>query len=258
MRKPIIGGNWKMNGTLSSARQLAADLRNALGSYHGVDIVVFPPAPFLPVVQSKLGGSGVQVGAQDVHPKASGAYTSGTSAPMVQSLGCSWTLVGHSERRAWFGDNDERVGHKLAAALAHGLNPVLCVGESRAEREGERTIHVIEQQLGSALATYDAGRLGSLVVAYEPVWAIGTGLTATPEQAQAVHAFIRGWLARRFGPAFGEAARIQYGGSVNADNAAALLACPDIDGALVGGASLDARSFAQIVYAASRTGGRTT
>ncbi len=251
-RRPIIGGNWKMNGTLASATRLAADVRNGLGSHHAADIVVFPPAPFLGVAQGKLAGSSVHVGAQDIHPMASGAYTSGTSAPMVESLGCRFTLVGHSERRAWFGDSDLRVAEKLSAALAAGLTPVLCVGETLAERDGGRTFDVVERQLDVALAAHGAAALSKLVVAYEPVWAIGTGRTATPEQAQEVHAFIRGRVSARLGDAFGAALRIQYGGSVKPANAAALMACPDIDGALVGGASLDARSFGQIVMAASK------
>ncbi len=250
-RKPIIGGNWKMNGTLGSVQQLAAGVRRSLGSHHGVDIVVFPPAPFLPVVQAKMAGSSVKVGAQDVHPEPSGAYTGGTSAPMVESLGCRFVLVGHSERRAWFGDSDQRVAQKLGAVLAAGLSPVLCVGETLAERDGGRTFAVIDRQL-QALGSHKAAALSGLVIAYEPVWAIGTGRTATPEQAQQVHAHIRGRIAERFDEAFAAALRIQYGGSVKPANAAALMACPDIDGALVGGASLDARAFGQIVRAASR------
>lgn len=251
-RRPIIGGNWKMNGTLASAQPLAVELRNRLGSHHAADIVVFPPAVFLQMVQAKMAGSSVRVGAQDVHPMPAGAYTGGTSAAMVRSLGCRFALVGHSERRAWFGDSDARVAEKLAAVLAEGLTPVLCVGETLEERRAERTFDVVERQLDTALAAHRGPALAGLVVAYEPVWAIGTGLTATPDQAQPVHAHIRRFVAARLGEPFGAALRIQYGGSVKPDNAAALMACPDVDGALVGGASRDARAFAQIVLAASR------
>ena len=257
-RRPIVGGNWKMNGDLASAQQLAAAVRNSLGSHHGAQVVVFPPAPFLSVVHTRTRGSAVELGAQDIHPEAKGAYTSGVSAEMVRSIGCQWTLIGHSERRAWFGDSDTRVAEKLAVALTAGLHPVLCVGESLAERQQNRTFDVLGRQLDAALGSHRATALSELVIAYEPVWAIGTGLTASPEQAQEVHAWIRGRVAQGLGAPFAEALRVQYGGSVKPDNAAALAACPDIDGALVGGASLDARSFAQIVYAATRVsaGGR--
>jgi len=240
-----------MNGTLPEAQRLAGDVRNGLGSFHAADVVVFPPAPFLSIVQTKMRGSQVAVGAQDIHPEKKGAFTSGVSAPMVKSLGCGWTLVGHSERRAWFGDGDQRVADKLTRAVGCGLKAILCIGETLAEREQGRTFDVCQRQLDSALRTHSAGALGDLVIAYEPVWAIGTGLTATPEQAQEVHASIRSHLAGTHGAAFADAIRIQYGGSVKPNNAAALMACPDIDGALVGGASLDGRSFKSIVYAAA-------
>ena len=242
-----------MNGTLRSAQALASDVRNKLGSAHGADVVVFPPTVFMGAVHGVLRGGSVKVGAQDIHPESKGAYTSGTSAEMVTSMGCGWTLIGHSERRGWFGDSDARVAAKLAAALRQGLSPILCVGESLAERERGQTISVVARQLDSALGAHKADALGTLVIAYEPVWAIGTGLTATPEQAQEVHAAIRAHLAATHGEGLSSAVRIQYGGSVSPDNAAALLACPDIDGALVGGASLDAMKFTRIVRAATRT-----
>lgn len=251
MRRPIIGGNWKMNGTVTSAERLAGDLRNGLGSCHGADIVLFPPAPLLWPVQRKMRDSSIHVGAQDVHPEISGAYTSGTSAETVRSLGCTWALVGHSERRSWFGDDDQRVATKLATALSQGLNPILCVGETLGEREQQRTFDVLKRQLDSALSRHQSSALGALVIAYEPVWAIGTGVSATTEQVQETHGFIRSHLTAGLGEAFGSAVRIQYGGSVTPDNAPTLLACPDVDGALVGGASLNARSFTRIVYAAS-------
>ena len=250
-RRPIIGGNWKMNGTLQSAEHLAHALRRGLGSFHGVEIVVFPPAPFLVPVHGVLRGSSMSVGSQDLHPEDSGAFTSGLSGAMVNSLGGRWTLVGHSERRAWFGDTDARVAAKLRAALRANLRPLLCVGETLAERDAGRTLDVCQRQLDTALQNHGAGALSELVVAYEPVWAIGTGRTATPEQAQQVHAFIRQHLAQTHGQAFATALRIQYGGSVKPSNARALLSCEDIDGALVGGASLDAQAFQSIVFAAA-------
>lgn len=261
-RRPIIGGNWKMNGTLQSAGHLANDLRRGLGSFHAVDMVVFPPSPFLVPVHQVLRGSSLSVGSQDIHPEDSGAFTSGLSGAMVRSLGAGWTLIGHSERRAWFGDTDARVATKLTAALRAGLHPLLCIGETLAERDAGRTLDVCQRQLDSALGKHGAAALSGLVVAYEPVWAIGTGRTATPEQAQHVHAFIRRHVAQTHGQGFAAALRIQYGGSVKPANAHALLACEDIDGALVGGASLNAQSFRQIVFAASgahtRTGWRAT
>jgi triosephosphate isomerase len=251
-RDRVIGGNWKMNGDLDGAVRLASDLRGKLGSQRGVRIVVFPPYPFLVPVLQKLRDSAVEVGAQDVFPKPKGAFTSGVSAPMVRSLGCSTVLVGHSERRSVFGDSDALVAEKLRAVLGEGLTGVLCVGETLAERQSGRTFDVLARQLGSALDGLVEGALARVVIAYEPVWAIGTGVTATPEQAQETHARVRGWLASNVSSAFAATVALQYGGSVTADNAAALLACPDIDGALVGGASLDAASFARIALAGAR------
>ena len=252
MRTPIVGGNWKMNLSLAEAQRLGADLRARLGSQRAAHVVIFPPYPYLAPVLGKLAGSAVDVGAQDVHEQAKGAFTSGVSALMIRSLGCTWTLVGHSERRAVFGDTLARVADKLRASLGAGLSVVLCVGETLDERRADRTFEVVSQQLDSALSAHSVDALRTLVIAYEPVWAIGTGLTATPEQAQAVHAFIRGRIAERFGADFAGALRIQYGGSVTADNARAILAQPDVDGALVGGASLECTSFVRIVRASGK------
>ncbi|MEZ4222904.1 MAG: triose-phosphate isomerase [Polyangiaceae bacterium] len=251
-RTSIIGGNWKMNLTLTLAERLAQELRNRLGSHRGGQLVVFPPFVFIDAVRRRLRDSAVEVGGQDLHPLPKGAYTSGVSAEMLASLGCTRVLVGHSERRAWFGDSDARVAEKLKAALSSGLKPVLCIGETLEQRQSGATESVLRRQLETALGAHGAAALSDLVVAYEPVWAIGTGVTATPEQAQATHAFVRSEFARHFGAAFAEALRIQYGGSVTADNAAALLSCPDIDGALVGGASLDANGFTTIARAGAR------
>jgi triosephosphate isomerase len=245
-RIPIIGGNWKMNLDLSGASQLGAAIRNQLGSNRAADVVIFPPTPFLAPVYAKIRGSAVGLGAQDLHAKDSGAFTGAMSGPMAKSVGCTWVLVGHSERRSAFGDGDDEVGHKLAAALRCGLSPILCVGETLRDRESGRTYEVLGRQL-QILATLNPG--DSLVVAYEPVWAIGTGVTATPEQAQETHAWIRARVSKLCGPSFAASLRIQYGGSVKPENAAEILSGPDIDGALVGGASLDARSFYRIVMA---------
>ena len=251
-RRPIIGGNWKMHGDFRACEQLAADLRRQLGSFRGADLVVCPPAPFLHAVARKLQGSAVAVGAQDLRPEAKGAFTGGTSVSMARSVGCTWTLVGHSERRTVFGETDELIRRKLQSALTGGLGAILCVGETLEEREQGRTMGVIGRQLDSALAGKAPSDVADLVIAYEPVWAIGTGRTATPEQAQEVHRAIRHHLAQQLGYAWAEAVRIQYGGSVKPANASRLLAQPDIDGALVGGASLAAHSFAAIARASAR------
>lgn len=251
-RDNVIGGNWKMNLSLDGAVRLAGELRSKLGSQRGARLMVFPPYPFLHPVLAKLRDSAIEVGAQDVHYKGSGAFTSGVSAPMIRSLGCSSVLVGHSERRAHFGDSDAVVADKLRAVIAEELTPVLCIGETLAERQQGRTLDVLTRQLSSALAPHPTAALAKLVIAYEPVWAIGTGVTATPAQAQETHAQIRGWLASQIAPDFAAKVPIQYGGSVNGDNADALLACADIDGALVGGASLDPASFGKIALAAAR------
>ena len=248
-RTPIVGGNWKMFLDLAGALQLASEVRNRLGSARGVEVVVFPPFPFLKPVADRLAESSIALGAQDLSPEASGAFTGAVAAPMLKSVGCSHVLVGHSERRAVFGDDDAMVGRKLAAALGAGLKPVLCIGENLGERQRGETFSIISRQLRSVLAPYATNTqvLVDLVLAYEPVWAIGTGLTATPEQAQEVHAHIRQEIADLLGKTFAAALRIQYGGSVKGANAAGLMQQPDIDGMLVGGASLKAEEFAQIV-----------
>ena len=246
-RTPVIGGNWKMHLTHAEAVQLATEARNRLGAVRGVEVIVFPPFPFLNSVADRLEGAGIGVGGQDLHPEAKGAFTSAVSGPMLVSVGCSHVLIGHSERRAVFGDSDAIVAKKLRAALAVGLKPVLCVGESLAEREAGETFRVVARQLDVALDGLDEARLAHLVVAYEPVWAIGTGRVATPEQAQEVHAHVRQRIAERLGKGFAAAVRIQYGGSVKGSTAAGLMDQADVDGLLVGGASLQIEEFAQIV-----------
>ncbi len=252
-RTPIIGGNWKMHTDLATACQLASEVRNRTGALRSVEVVVFPPFPLLHPVAERLRESRVAVGAQDLHPAPKGAFTSAVSASMLTSVGAQWVLVGHSERRQVFGDNDAAVAEKLRVALNAGLRPVLCIGETLQEREAGRTFEVLARQLDTALQQLTAPALASLVLADEPVWAIGTGKVATPAQAQEAHAYIRQHVAGSHGQAFASAVRIQYGGSVKGDNAAGLLQQPDIDGALVGGASLDAEDFAAICRA--RAGG---
>jgi triosephosphate isomerase len=247
MRRPILAANWKMHKTAAEAEAFVAGFLPLLGDLAGAEVVLVPPYTALDRVAARLAGSPVQLGAQNVHPEPQGAYTGEISAAMLADLGCRWAVVGHSERRSLFGESDALVARKAAALVAQGLRPIVCVGETLEQREEGRTTQVVGAQLQGSLAEIDDAAAAGLVVAYEPVWAIGTGRTATPETAQEVHAFIRGQLAVRFGAA-AENVRIQYGGSVKPDNVEALMAQPDIDGALVGGASLEPRTFAQIVH----------
>jgi len=247
-RRKIVAGNWKMN--LDRAK--AADLTRAVVARHGeaatVELVLCPPAPYLGTVAAELGG-GVALGGQNMHDKASGAFTGEVAPPMLLDLGCRYVILGHSERRTLFGETDSIVNAKAKAALAAGLTPIVCVGETLEEREAGRTNDVVGTQVRGSLAGLSAEDIGRVVIAYEPVWAIGTGRVATPAQAQEVHALIRGLLAGLSSPAVAAAVRIQYGGSVKPDNAADLAAQPDIDGALVGGASLKADDFLGIARA---------
>ncbi|HVL55679.1 MAG TPA: triose-phosphate isomerase [Burkholderiaceae bacterium] len=250
-RKPLVIGNWKMNGDVASGEALLAGLsqRVARRLLARVDVAVCPPYPYLGLAAARLTGSGIGWGAQDVAEFDNGAYTGEVSAAMLADLGCAFALVGHSERRTLFAETDETVARKAERLLAAGVIPVVCVGETLAEREQGRTEQVLARQLRAVapvLAGADASRA---VVAYEPVWAIGTGRTATPELAQQAHAFIRGELAAA-GVAFAQSLRLLYGGSVKAANAAGLLGQPDVDGGLIGGASLDAAEFAGICEAA--------
>jgi triosephosphate isomerase len=251
-RKPIIGGNWKMNTLIDSAQKLAVDLRRLIGEEAGADVVVFPPFPNLQGVHAAITGSSIRLGGQDVFWEDSGAFTGEVSAPMLQAVGCEWVLTGHSERRHVLGETDEVVNKKLRAVLRHGLHAILAVGETKEERRGGRTESVLSEQLKGSLAEVSAEDMGRVVIAYEPVWAIGTGDTASPEQAREAHAFCRTVLASLYDEEIASATRIQYGGSVTAANSAELLSLPDIDGALVGGASLKAEEFAEIVRSAAR------
>lgn len=251
MRTKIIAGNWKMNKTPAEAAALAQALVAEIGAVSGVERVVVPPFVALASVAPVLVGSGIGLGAQNLHWADSGAYTGEVSAPMLKGL-CQYVVIGHSERRQYFGETDESVNKKTKAALAHGLTPIVCVGETLAQYEAGETGAVVSSQVRAAYAGIEAVDALKTVVAYEPVWAIGTGRAATPEGANAVIAeHIRAVIAGLYGAEAAAALRIQYGGSVTAANAAELLAQPDIDGALVGGASLKAADFGVIVRAAA-------
>ncbi|MCX6997688.1 MAG: triose-phosphate isomerase [Kiritimatiellaeota bacterium] len=250
MRKPIVAGNWKMNKTVAEARALVAELQPALAGVSGVEVVLCPPFTALAAVGAALHGTDLGLGAQNMHAEKSGAYTGEISAGMLRELGCSYVILGHSERRTLFHETDELVNKKAKAALAAGLRPIVCVGETLAEREAGQTEAVVTAQVGGSLAHLGAEGLLRTVVAYEPVWAIGTGRTATTAQAQAVHALIRRLLLNMAGGSVAEAVRIQYGGSMKPGNARELMSQPDIDGGLIGGASLEAGSFAGIVRGA--------
>jgi len=246
VRRPLIAGNWKMHKTLAEARALVDGIRAGLGDA-AVDVLVAPPFTALGVVVEVARGSAVAVGAQNVHWERQGAFTGEVSPAMLREAGCSHVIIGHSERRQLFGETDDGVAKKAAAALAAGLVPIVCVGETLDERESDRTMEVVERQVERALRELSPDAVAGLVIAYEPVWAIGTGRAATPDQAQEVHAGIRGLVARSHGDPVAASVRIQYGGSVKPQNAAEIMTQPDIDGALVGGACLEAESFLEIV-----------
>jgi len=243
MRRPIIAGNWKMNKNIIEAVDLASKLKIALADVEDKEIVVCPASVCLQAVADTLSDSAIAVGAQNIHWEDAGAYTGEISAPMIKSAGCTYVIIGHSERRQYFGETDETVNKKLLSALKHCLIPIVCVGETLAEREKGDTFKIIEKQIKGAFKDITNSHWAPIVIAYEPVWAIGTGKTATPEQAQEVHAFIRSLLPK----SVAQDVRILYGGSVKPDNTVILMAKPDIDGALVGGASLKAEDFVKIV-----------
>ncbi|TNE88609.1 MAG: triose-phosphate isomerase [Deltaproteobacteria bacterium] len=248
-RVPFIAGNWKLNLGPAEAGELAEALASALADRGEVEVAVFPTALSALTVAGAVEGSGIEVGLQEIHSAASGAFTGTNSARMAREAGLTRVLIGHSERRQLFGETDAGVRAKVELALAEGLLPIVCVGETLEERDAGQVEAVVHRQVAAALEGLEPDQVAAITLAYEPVWAIGTGRTATPAQAQEVHASIRGWLRAHF-PAFvAEDMRIQYGGSVKPGNAAELLACEDIDGALVGGASLKADSFAGIVAA---------
>jgi len=243
----MIAGNWKMYKTVPEAVQTAGALRNLVDANTAVDVMIAPPFTALAPVSDALRGSRVDVGAQDCFWEQEGAFTGEISAAMVVSTGCRFVIIGHSERRQFFGETDRNVNKKLVAALRSGLTPVMCIGETESQREEDQTFSVLDKQVKIGLEGLLAKDLQSLVVAYEPVWAIGTGKTATSNQAQEVHRFLRQLLAEVFDTALSQTIRILYGGSVKPQNISELMAMPDIDGALVGGASLDATTFDQII-----------
>lgn len=247
-RRPLVGGNWKMHLTGGTARELCDGLLARLEQPHA-EVVVFPSAPLLPTVAEALSGSPLAWGGQDIHEEDSGAHTGDVSGPQLADVGCSWALCGHSERRRDHGESDQLVGEKALAANRNGLTPLICVGETLAERQAGETFVVLERQLDAALA----GRPDPFALAYEPVWAIGTGETASPEIAQEAHRFLRETMADLIGEAAAAAKRILYGGSANPQNVGDLFAQPDIDGFLVGGASLDPEKFSTIIDCCGET-----
>ncbi len=250
MRKRFIAGNWKMNLDRAAAVELAAGIRDGVARIDSVDLAVCPPSVYLDAVAEVLRGSTVGLGAQNMYHEASGAFTGELSAAMLLDVGCRYVILGHSERRHILGETDEDVNRKVLAALAAGLSPIVCVGELIEQREAGRTQQVIRQQFDGSLAGLTADQMQAVVIAYEPVWAIGTGKVATTEQAEQVHLDLRKLIEDRYNAQTAESVRIQYGGSVKPENAGDLLAQPNIDGALVGGASLKVDSFLGIAAAA--------
>ncbi|MGA1562028.1 MAG: triose-phosphate isomerase [Gammaproteobacteria bacterium] len=249
MRQPIVAGNWKMNGSSESIRSLIAGLLEGQSKIGNAQVAVCPPAVYISLVRELLGSSAIGVGGQDVSDQASGAYTGQVAADMYKDLGCQYVIVGHSERRHGLGESNSYVAAKFEAAQKAGLIPILCLGELLEERESGKTEAVVNAQLDAVIQRVGILAMANSVIAYEPVWAIGTGRTASPEQAQEVHAFIRSRLAA-MDAGIAEQVRIQYGGSMNAGNAAELMAQADIDGGLIGGASLKAEDFLTICAAA--------
>jgi triosephosphate isomerase len=254
MRKPIVAGNWKMNHLAQDAVRFGRTLSASIAFWDGIEVVIFPPTTLIMILQRVLLGTGIGLGGQNCHHAESGAFTGEISAAMLKDAGCTHVLVGHSERRRLFGESDADVERKLRAAFDAGLRPILCVGETEEQRLAGRTEDVLDEQL-RVVAGFSADEVGDLVLAYEPVWAIGTGRTATPEQAEDVHSFLRARLAGHHGIEFAQATRILYGGSVSTANFGALLAQPDVDGGLVGGASLSADGFLDLVSQAKKVAG---
>jgi len=252
MRKYLIAGNWKMNKNAAESAALVDELVKAIGNETAVSVVVCPPFTSLDSVSKSVSNSNIGVGAQNMYFEKSGAFTGEISAEMLRHLRVDWVILGHSERRAIFGETDALINKKVKAALDNSLKPILCVGETIEEREAGNTLKVVETQLTEGLKDIDEAKAEEVVIAYEPVWAIGTGKTATPEMAQEVHAYIRKLLNALFGEVKGEKIRILYGGSMKPDNADELLAQKDIDGGLIGGASLQANPFLALVSSAKK------
>lgn len=259
MRPYVVAGNWKMNTDAASGAELAAGIRDGMQGVHrdeNVRVLLCPPSPMLGVVRDAIAGTVIALGAQNMHPEDSGAFTGEVSASMLRSVGCTHVILGHSERRQYFHESDEFINRKVRQAFANDLVPILCVGETLDQREADITRSVIDIQVRQCLAGVSAEQVRRMILAYEPVWAIGTGKTATPEQAQEVHVFIRDLVAELYDRETADALVIQYGGSVKPDNAADLFACEDIDGGLIGGASLKPEQFLAIIAAAAERSDR--
>lgn len=251
MRRPFVAGNWKMNMERASAVALAKAVADGAGAYPQVDIAVCPPFVYLEALGQAIAGSRVALGAQNLYPEPKGAFTGEVSGPMLKDMGCQFVILGHSERRA-MGESSEFVNEKVFAALECGLKPIICVGETLRQRKEGKTLAVVRRQIDGSLSGLSPEQMQQCVIAYEPVWAIGTGENATPEQAEEVQAEIRRLLTERFGKAVAESIRIQYGGSVKASVAAEIFQKPNVDGGLIGGASLKADEFLGIVAAAQK------
>ncbi len=247
LRRPLIAGNWKMFKTGPEAVETADRLAKLLSTPLDVDVMIAPPFTALALVSDMLKNTRISLGAQNLFWEEEGAYTGEISPSMLVSAGCSYVIVGHSERRQYFGETDDTVNKKIKAALKNDLIPVLCIGESETERDSTETFSVLDRQVRNGLMGFSADEMETLVIAYEPVWAIGTGKTATADQAQEVHLFLRGVLEKIFGNKLAKSIRILYGGSVKSDNIKELMTMPDIDGALIGGASLEPETFSKIV-----------
>ncbi len=247
-RRPLIAGNWKMFKTCSDAVETAGQLVKLVAMTSDIDVMIAPPFTALAPVSDVVRGSRVSLGAQNLFWETEGAYTGEISPAMLVSTGCKYVIIGHSERRQYFDETDETVNKKIKAAIKNDLIPVLCVGESEKERESKETFSVLDKQMKKGIEGFSSDDLETLVIAYEPVWAIGTGKTATTDQAQEAHQFLRSVLEKSFGNMLAKSIRILYGGSVKPNNIAELMAMPDIDGALVGGASLDPETFSKIVH----------
>jgi len=249
MRQPMVAGNWKMNGSSESVKELIAGIKEGMGSVNKAEVVVCPPAVYIPRVSGVADGSNIKVGSQNICDQDGGAFTGEISGAMLKDIGCEYAIIGHSERRALYAESDELVAQRFAAARRNGIKPIFCIGETLEEREAGITNDVCSRQIDAVIALEGVAALADGVIAYEPVWAIGTGKTASPEQAQEVHGFIRGKIAA-LNADVAEGLRILYGGSMNPANAAELIGQPDIDGGLIGGASLKADDFLAICKAA--------
>ena len=247
LRRPLIAGNWKMFKTGPEAVETTDRLVKLLSTTIDVDVMIAPPFTALALVSDMLKKTPISLGAQNLFWQAEGAYTGEISASMLVSAGCRYVIVGHSERRQYFGETDETVNKKIKAAVKNDLIPVMCIGESETERESKETFSVLDRQVQKGLKGFSADEMETLVIAYEPIWAIGTGKTATADQAQEIHLFLRAMLGKKFGNKLAKSLRILYGGSVKPDNITNLMTMPDIDGALIGGASLEPETFSKIV-----------